>query len=1034
MILDGRSPSFTFLQESPRPASLRKDLSLTAFRNRLSAGLRVSLACLIFCLLTLPLAAENFRPAPKNGVPDVYIVILNPGVARHSKARASSLPTVAQLAETLARRVGAQVDEVWEDAVQGFVALMSETQARQLAQDPRVRLVEQDFGFEDQEMLSAPVGDCYYGTPLSNTRPLPSNVLSPQSLTCSDPDPQNDTQPSSPPICQDNWGIDRIDQTSVARDGAYHFTNNGRNGTTTVHIYVMDTGIRASHREFLDANGQSRVLPGINAAYTPLDDSPTADTSDCYGHGTHISGIMAGRTYGVAKDAALIPVKIQACPGGSLTSFYITKVTRALNWIVGHVQRPAVINWSGGNDLDVVADPGLKLIVQGVLDHNIVLVQAAGNQSGDYNPVLPQDLHDACDWSFGGSVPGVIVVGGSDQNDGRWTRKPGAPDYATFCQGTAHDCGSNAGACVDVWAPAAHIVSSNKSGDNYYCRLSGTSMAAPHVTGVVALYLQDHPNATPAEVEKALRSRGTWNVMETNPNDPNWIGPFSDNVLLSSNTLTMGPDLPPTATYDYSGGGRTCYFDGTGSSDDFGVVAWTWNFGDGTTGSGPTVQHVFPANFNGRVYLTVTDGAGHTNSFSRNIQVNADAPPTASFTVSCTGRTCTFNGTGSGDDQGITSYSWSFGDSTTGYGATVSHTYAAGAGFNFTATLTVTDTAFQTRQTQRTVQIDLPPVAAVTVTCSGLYCQANASASSDDRGPVTYQFSWNGGGSGFSSTPTSSWSYEIPGTYTLVLTVKDNFNQTASVSETFHVGGTTPVQTVGYAEPAATTKFKLRLYHVSGSGQPVSVAFKSALDDPLTGDWNGDGVHTTGGYVRSTATFNLRNTNNDGFADVTFTFTGGGSTWKPIAGDWNGDGVDTVGLYDPSTGTFRLRNSNTTGGADVTFTFTGAASTWLPIAGDWDGDGIDTVGLYNPATSTFYLRNSNTTGGAGVSFVFGTAGAGLVPVAGDWDGDRWDSIGVYNPSTFDFSLKNMNMSGTADYQFNFGRAGVVPVTGDWDGV
>ena len=238
-------------------------------------------------------------------------------------------------------------------------------------------------------------------------------------------------------------------------------------------------------------------------------------------------------------------------------------------------------------------------------------------------------------------------------------------------------------------------------------------------------------------------------------------------------------------------------------------------------------------------------------------------------------------------------------------------------------------------------------------------------------------------------------------------------------------------QNVGYAVPAHQTGFHFR--PTSGLGQSSST-LKSAVDVPLAGDWNGDHVATMGGYVNATSTFNLRNTNTDGLADITFTFGPPGAGWKPIAGDWNGDGVDTVGLYDSTSGTFYLRNSNSTGSADVTFSFTGAASTWLPIAGDWNGDGVDTVGLYDPATSTFYLRNSNTNGGADITFVFGTPASGLIPVAGDWDGNGSASVGVYNPSTFLFSLKNVNAAGAADYQFTFGGTGGIPIVGDWDGI
>jgi subtilisin family serine protease len=608
------------------------------------AGLCQLMMAAALLLHSVPASAGRFRPAPENGVPEVYTVVLAEGVASKPHGPSKELPTVAQVAQELGRIHGGRVEEVWEDALQGFVIRMPEARARKLAEDPRVLAVEQDFSFS----FSAPVGDCYLGRPASNTRPLPSSTTSPQTLSCSDPDPVDDTNPSGPPLCVDNWGIDRIDQLSASRDGRYYFTNNGRNAGTTVHIYVMDTGIRRTHREFQDAYGASRVVGGADARPNPVDDSATADTGDCYGHGTHVAGIIGGRTYGVAKDAILHPVRITGCVGQSTPDPFVTTVTRALNWISGHAQRPAVINWSGGNDLNVVADVTLGMAVQGILNQGIVLVQAAGNQSPLYDPARPDLLRDACDWSFGGKYPGVIVAGGMDEYDGRWARRPSLDaEDARYC-GT--DCGSNAGSCVDVWAPASHIVSTNMSGDDLSCRLSGTSMAAPHVTGVVALYLEDHPNATLSEVEKALRSRGTWNALKTGASDPNTIGAASDNVVISSDTLSLGPDLPPVATFSVLCSGRRCNLDATGSTDDFGITSYLWSFGDGSSGSGSTVQHVFPSGFSGRVTLTVTDGLNHTDHFSvavivqtaaKDAQVLSQSVPAAmvagrSYTVSVT--------------------------------------------------------------------------------------------------------------------------------------------------------------------------------------------------------------------------------------------------------------------------------------------------------------------------------------------------------------------------------------------------------------
>jgi hypothetical protein len=329
---------------------------------------------------------------------------------------------------------------------------------------------------------------------------------------------------------------------------------------------------------------------------------------------------------------------------------------------------------------------------------------------------------------------------------------------------------------------------------------------------------------------------------------------------------------------------------------------------------------------------------------------------------------------------------------------------------------------------------DAAPVANLTVTCSGLFCEANASASTDDHSGLTFGFSWAGETPGsYTSTSIRTHTYSSPGLYTIAVTAKDSVGQTSTVSVPVNVHGTTAADTV--AVDKGDDEFKLRLYLESGSGSPIKVTLTGISGYGIAGDWNGDHVSSTGRYVASTATFYLRNTNSNGAADLSFVFGTAGATRIPVAGDWNNDGTDTIGLYDPATGTFSLRNSNSAGSADITFTFTGAAATWLPIVGDWNGDGTDTVGLYDPVTSTFYLRNSNTTGGADLSFVFGTAATSLVPNAGDWNGDGWDTIGVFDPATGVHSLRDMNNAGAADHVFTFSTSTANRVvSGDWDGI
>ncbi|MFS3128105.1 PKD domain-containing protein [Nocardioides sp. Bht2] len=158
-----------------------------------------------------------------------------------------------------------------------------------------------------------------------------------------------------------------------------------------------------------------------------------------------------------------------------------------------------------------------------------------------------------------------------------------------------------------------------------------------------------------------------------------------------------GPNQSPTAEFSNSCANLVCSFD-AGASDDIDgdVVDYAWDFGDGTTGSGATVNHTYTALGSRTVTLTVTDDDGATAQRVRTIAPNA--APTASFTTSCSGLVCDFNAGASNDPDGpIASYSWDFGDGANGTGATPQHTYP-GAGAR-TVTLTVTDGAGATAST-----------------------------------------------------------------------------------------------------------------------------------------------------------------------------------------------------------------------------------------------------------------------------------------------------------------------------------------------
>lgn len=476
--------------------------------------------------------AGTFRAAPQDqGVPGRYLVVLREHAAKlalHSER--ADLPDVRTASQTLSKRHNVKVLKIWDRALPGFVIDATERAARRLANDPLVAAVEQDVmsRFEDAE--SSPAGSCYgldpylYGSIFYRTPP----AASPQTITCADPDPTHDTGGSGqPPQCQDNWGLDRIDQRGTTRDGLYTFERTGSiPGQVNVRIFVMDTGVNTAHRDFKNQQGTASRAFALDVT----GDSSCAPSTDSYGHGTHVSGIAAGRIFGVAKDATIVLVRTVNCSGYTYNSWIVD----GLNTVAG--QRPSVLNWSGGNASGIVSSQAVRSAVQGVVSSGVLVVQSAGNQSSPYalpgwSPAYyPTGVEDACSWSFG-TLAGVLVVGGMDQNRARWTRHMSGDLVEQFCP---PDCGSNVGSCIDLWAPAANILSAGQYDMYGYCRLSGTSMAAPHAAGVAALYLQAHPLASPAEVEAALISSATTGVLNTNTSTPNHIGASSPNRLLYS--------------------------------------------------------------------------------------------------------------------------------------------------------------------------------------------------------------------------------------------------------------------------------------------------------------------------------------------------------------------------------------------------------------------------------------------------------------------------------------------------------------------
>jgi subtilisin family serine protease len=285
------------------------------------------------------------------------------------------------------------------------------------------------------------------------------------------------------------WGLDRVDQHALPLSGSYSWTAAGAG----VSAYVVDTGVLASHVEF-----GGRVAAGWTAV------ADGRGSGDCNGHGTHVAGTVAGTTYGVAKAATIVPVRVLDCTGSGFNS----DVVAGLDWIAANhaAGAPAVVNLSLGGAASAAVDSAL----QGVINDGVTAVVAAGNSAAD-----------ACG-SSPARLPAAVTVAASDSAD----RK------ASF---------SNFGSCVDLYAPGVGITSAYYTSTTATASMSGTSMAAPHTAGAAALLLSQNPALTPAQVASSLTSNATAGVIMGS-------GTGTPNRLLYAAATALASEPAPTVT------------------------------------------------------------------------------------------------------------------------------------------------------------------------------------------------------------------------------------------------------------------------------------------------------------------------------------------------------------------------------------------------------------------------------------------------------------------------------------------------------
>jgi|GEM_PF-1712988 len=340
--------------------------------------------------------------------------------------------------EEVASAYGIKIARSYHHALRGFSAKLNNKVLKQLSRDPKVLLIQLDQA----------------------VRPFGVQSLNQDS----------------------NWGLDRIDQRTASLDSEYQSRSTGAGVT----VYVIDSGVVANHEEFMTDQG-SRVVSTVDFSGT-IDSDPFCPD----GHGTHVAGIVGGKTVGVAKDVHLVSVRVLDCGGNGTTS----SIVAGIDWVIKSHSSPAVANISLGGPVDRAID----LAVQRLIAAGVSVVAGAGNWKNNACNISPA------------RVPNVITVAASDRDDSRWYW-------------------SNFGPCVDLFAPGVGIVSAwPYPNAQSFQSLDGSSMAAPFVSGAAALYLENYPHASPIEVRNALLETTTKNVIR-------------DAISQNSHLLYIGEDI-----------------------------------------------------------------------------------------------------------------------------------------------------------------------------------------------------------------------------------------------------------------------------------------------------------------------------------------------------------------------------------------------------------------------------------------------------------------------------------------------------------
>ena len=250
---------------------------------------------------------------------------------------------------------------------------------------------------------------------------------------------------------------------------------------------LLATNIQAAHDAGFTGKGVKVAI--IDSGIGPHDDVKVSggynfynqnnDLTDKYGHGTHVAGIVAGKKYGVAPDAEIYSLRV-IHDDGSLDAMDGFNIADAINWAVDH--DIDIINLS----LSITPMNGVQRAIERAEKEGVLVVAAAGNVylTDELGPLYPDYI------MYPARLGNVVSVGAVDSN-------------------LNHFCMSQVGHALKVVAPGVNIKNAISNTDKFtdgkaYTNMSGTSMAAPYVSGILALMKQAYPNLPPIRLRHML--------------------------------------------------------------------------------------------------------------------------------------------------------------------------------------------------------------------------------------------------------------------------------------------------------------------------------------------------------------------------------------------------------------------------------------------------------------------------------------------------------------------------------------------------